>query len=112
MSLIPCANVKWEDEMVSFLVGACDSLYEASINNFLKPIRWFYVEALYYITPYHKGENPDKRELIFFKKHNGLHSTQEIKGQSSVTPKALLLFLPPAPNLTGSLSGANLGEQF
>lgn len=92
MSLIQC---KCEYEMISFLVAACDSLYETSINNFLKPIRWIYVQALYYITPYRKGENPDRRELIFFKKHNGLHSTQEIKGQSSVTPKALLLILLP-----------------
>lgn len=94
MSLIQC-KCEWEYEMISFLVAACDSFYETSINNFLKPIRWFYVQALYYITPYHKWENPDRRELIFFKKHDGLHSTQEFKGQSSVTPEPLLLFLLP-----------------
>lgn len=66
MFLIQC-KCEWEYG-ISFRVAACDSLYETSINNFLKPIRWFYVQALCYITLYRKGENPDRRELIFFKK--------------------------------------------
>lgn len=93
MSLIQCKCEICEYEIIYFLVGAYNSLCETSINNFLKPIRWFHVQALYYITPYHKGENPDRSELIFFKKNiMDYIQRRRLKGKAQSHPKPYYCF--------------------